>query len=73
MLFRLGPEDHLILLSVHHAVTDGWSNGVLAQSLSDCYRDLTAGRPVTLPAPNWATGTTPPGSVGCSPGRRPRS
>ncbi|MFK0289756.1 amino acid adenylation domain-containing protein [Streptomyces sp. NPDC090442] len=51
VLFRLGPEDHLVLLTLHHAITDGWSNGVLAQALSDCYRDLTAGQPVRLPFP----------------------
>ncbi|GAA0416116.1 amino acid adenylation domain-containing protein [Streptomyces luteireticuli] len=51
VLFRLGPDDHLVLLGIHHAITDGWSNGVLAQSLSDCYRELTAGRPVRLPSP----------------------
>ncbi|MFE7312363.1 amino acid adenylation domain-containing protein [Streptomyces sp. NPDC057555] len=51
VLFRLGPDDHLVLLSIHHAITDGWSNGVLAQALSDCYRELVAGRPVSLPAP----------------------
>ncbi|WP_274918766.1 non-ribosomal peptide synthetase [Streptomyces sp. WZ-12] len=51
VLFRLGPADHLVLLTLHHAVTDGWSNGVLAQALSDCYQDLTAGQPVRLPFP----------------------
>ncbi|MCB5909703.1 non-ribosomal peptide synthetase [Streptomyces pinistramenti] len=53
-LYRLGPDDHLVLLTLHHAITDGWSNGVLAQALSDSYRDLTAGRPVSLPVPELA-------------------
>ncbi|ACU37559.1 amino acid adenylation domain-containing protein [Actinosynnema mirum] len=50
-VFRLGPDDHLVLLTAHHVITDGWSNGVLAQDLSQGYRDLVAGHPVRLPMP----------------------
>ncbi|MER5786497.1 amino acid adenylation domain-containing protein, partial [Streptomyces mobaraensis] len=50
-LFRLGPRDHLALLAVHHAVTDGWSNGVLVTELATGYRELRAGRPDRQPAP----------------------
>src|SRR6185503_3952174 len=28
-LLRLGEEDHVLLLSIHHIVSDGWSMGVL--------------------------------------------
>ncbi|GIJ21061.1 non-ribosomal peptide synthetase [Micromonospora lutea] len=49
-VFRLGPHDHWVLLTVHHAATDGWSNGVLIRELSECYRALTAGRPWAPPA-----------------------
>ncbi|SES27047.1 nonribosomal peptide synthetase protein BlmIV [Lentzea xinjiangensis] len=51
VVFRLGPVDHVVLLTMHHVITDGWSNGVLAQDLSEGYRALVAGRPVRLPAP----------------------
>jgi nonribosomal peptide synthetase protein BlmIV len=48
---RLGPGDHVVLLVIHHTVTDGWSNGVLAGELSAGYQDLLAGRPWSLDPP----------------------
>jgi amino acid adenylation domain-containing protein len=36
-LARLGPERHLLLLSLHHIVTDGWSNEVLQRELVALY------------------------------------
>ncbi|SOD59518.1 amino acid adenylation domain-containing protein [Streptomyces zhaozhouensis] len=38
-LIRLGPEDHLLTLTVHHIVFDGWSAGILLDDLSRAYRD----------------------------------
>src|SRR5262249_17319280 len=43
-LLRLAAERHLLLLTVHHIVFDGWSFGVFFRELSALYR----GRP--LPA-----------------------
>jgi amino acid adenylation domain-containing protein len=51
VVFWLGPRDHVVLLTIHHAVTDGWSNGVLAAELSAGYRDLIVGRPWSLAPP----------------------
>jgi amino acid adenylation domain-containing protein len=36
-LFRVGREDHLLLLCLHHIVCDGWSMRALAQELSSLY------------------------------------
>ncbi|HEU4558944.1 MAG TPA: amino acid adenylation domain-containing protein, partial [Longimicrobium sp.] len=36
-LLRLGAEDHVLLLSMHHIVSDGWSTGVLFRELSALY------------------------------------
>ena len=36
-LFRLGPEDHVLLLVVHHLATDAWSLNVLLQDLASAY------------------------------------
>ncbi|MGD0699542.1 MAG: condensation domain-containing protein [Trebonia sp.] len=33
------PGAHFLAFSLHHAVTDGWSTGVLAADLRACYRD----------------------------------
>ena len=37
VLLRLGPEEHLVLLSLHHLVCDGWSIGVLLRDLAALY------------------------------------
>ena len=36
-LLRLGEEDHVLLLSMHHIVSDGWSMGVLSREFSVLY------------------------------------
>ncbi|HYH79840.1 MAG TPA: amino acid adenylation domain-containing protein [Longimicrobium sp.] len=48
-LLRLGDEAHLLLLSMHHAVSDGWSTGVLFRELSAHYRAAAAGEDAALP------------------------
>ena len=41
---RLGAEDHVILLTVHHIVSDDWSSNVLLQELVRLYRAFAAGQ-----------------------------
>lgn len=36
-LYRVAPEDHLLLARVHHLVTDAWSNVVLWRDLAALY------------------------------------
>src|SRR5262245_49686274 len=36
-LTRLGAEDHLLVLTLHHVVADGWSIGVLQRDLGELY------------------------------------
>ncbi|MGA8112505.1 MAG: amino acid adenylation domain-containing protein, partial [Actinocatenispora sp.] len=36
-LYRLGDEEHLLLVVLHHMVTDGWSFGVLTTELGTLY------------------------------------
>ncbi|HWN41055.1 MAG TPA: condensation domain-containing protein, partial [Thermoanaerobaculia bacterium] len=38
VLVRLGPERHLLLLTMHHLVSDAWSMGVLIREVSVLYR-----------------------------------
>ncbi|MFD0662900.1 condensation domain-containing protein [Thermocatellispora tengchongensis] len=47
-LFRLGPEEHVLLLLVHHIAGDGWSMGPLAVDLTTAYTARRDGR-----APEW--------------------
>ncbi len=42
-LLRLGPEEHWLLLNAHHAITDGWSVGVMQREIGEWYRAKTAG------------------------------
>jgi amino acid adenylation domain-containing protein len=48
-LLRLGAEEHVLLLSVHHIVADGWSMGVLYRELSALYGAYRAGGESPLP------------------------
>ncbi|MEU5693390.1 amino acid adenylation domain-containing protein [Actinosynnema sp. NPDC020468] len=42
-VFRVGPQEHVLLLALHHIATDGWSTGVLLRDLATAYRARTAG------------------------------
>ncbi len=48
-LLRLAPGEHLLLLTLHHIVSDGWSSRVLLRELSVLYRAFAAGAPSPLP------------------------
>ena len=40
-LLRLGDEDHVLLVTMHHIVSDGWSLGVLVRELMALYDGAT--------------------------------
>jgi amino acid adenylation domain-containing protein len=48
-LLRLGVESHVLLITVHHIVTDGWSMNVLTKEVGEAYAALVAGREPALP------------------------
>jgi hypothetical protein len=48
-LFTVSPDDHVLLITVHHIVYDGWSAGILQQELSRVYLALSSGAAPTLP------------------------
>ncbi len=43
-LFRLGPEDHALVINIHHSVYDGWSVGLLFGELVALYNFEVDGR-----------------------------
>ncbi|HEY0512065.1 MAG TPA: amino acid adenylation domain-containing protein [Thermoanaerobaculia bacterium] len=47
-LLRLGPQDHALLLCVHHIVADGWSLGLLLRDFAALYGAFAAGEPSPL-------------------------
>jgi amino acid adenylation domain-containing protein len=48
-LLRVRDSDHILLLTMHHIVCDGWSLGVLALEFTLLYRAFESGRPSPLP------------------------
>jgi len=51
-LIRLGSEEHVLLLTFHHIITDGWSMGIFFKEFSSLYTGLINGQsPQLLPLP----------------------
>jgi amino acid adenylation domain-containing protein len=48
-LLRLGREEHALLLTIQHIVSDGWSMDVFRRELSLLYQAFSAGEPSPLP------------------------
>jgi amino acid adenylation domain-containing protein len=49
-LFRTGRDEHVLLISIHHIASDGWSFPTLMAELSELYRASLEDRPADLPA-----------------------
>jgi amino acid adenylation domain-containing protein len=49
-LLRLSDQEHVLLLTLHHIVSDAWSRGVFNHELTALYDAFAAGRPSPLPA-----------------------
>jgi amino acid adenylation domain-containing protein/non-ribosomal peptide synthase protein (TIGR01720 family) len=47
-LLRLGQEEHVVLLTMHHIVSDGWSMGVLIKEVASLYASRSLGEDATL-------------------------
>ncbi|HKP10768.1 MAG TPA: amino acid adenylation domain-containing protein, partial [Blastocatellia bacterium] len=48
-LVKLGEQDHVLLLTLHHIISDGWSIGIMIRELSAIYESLSTGKAVPLP------------------------
>ncbi|MFD0305959.1 non-ribosomal peptide synthase/polyketide synthase [Streptomyces sp. NPDC127119] len=48
-LVRLAEDEHVLVLAVHHIVTDGWSAGVLGRDLGELYTAAHESRAPRLP------------------------
>jgi amino acid adenylation domain-containing protein len=50
LLLRLGPEQHLLVLVIHHIVTDGWSMSIIFEEIAELYESRVTNRQPDLPA-----------------------
>ncbi|WP_236792414.1 non-ribosomal peptide synthetase [Amycolatopsis sp. GM8] len=50
-LFAIAPDEHALVLAVHHAVCDGVSLGVVTDELARLYAGYAAGQDCPLPPP----------------------
>jgi len=48
-VLRLNEQEHVLLLTIHHVVADGWSLGILVQEVSALYAAFIKGQPSPLP------------------------
>jgi amino acid adenylation domain-containing protein len=49
LLLRLGEQEHILSLVLHHIVSDGWSTGILMREVAVLYEAFAAGLPSPLP------------------------
>jgi hypothetical protein len=49
-LIRTAEREHVLLVTLHHIVTDQWSMGVFRRELAEIYAAFTKGIPASLPA-----------------------
>ncbi|HEX7331315.1 MAG TPA: amino acid adenylation domain-containing protein [Pyrinomonadaceae bacterium] len=47
-LLKLGPREYVLLLVVHHIITDGWSRSVFLSEMGSLYEAYIQGRPSPL-------------------------
>ncbi len=48
-LLRIGDQEHTLLITIHHIVSDGWSIGVITAELGPIYEAFLEGHPSPLP------------------------
>ena len=48
VLIKIGDDDHALILSTHHIISDRWSLGVLSQEMAALYEANIAGKPSPL-------------------------
>ena len=49
-LLTLDTDEHVLLLNMHHIVSDAWSNTILMQDMTQAYAQAVLGDPAPLPS-----------------------
>ena len=53
VLLRVAPRRHLLALTLHHIIFDGWSLNILIRELAALYQAFSAGQGSPLPELDW--------------------
>ena len=48
-LLKFSDREHVLVIAMHHIITDGWSNSVLVNELFECYRRFSRDEKPDLP------------------------
>src|ERR1700730_2406312 len=48
-LLKLDQTDHVLLLTMHHIISDGWSMGIFVSEMAAIYQGIITGTPASLP------------------------
>ena len=60
-VFEVGPQQHVLLSTMHHSLTDGWSAGLLQRELAAAYTAVVqGGAPAWSPLPVQVNPPPPP-------------
>jgi amino acid adenylation domain-containing protein len=49
MLLKLGQQEHILVFSIHHIASDGWSVGLFVGEVAALYEAFSQGKPSPLP------------------------
>ncbi|MCT7967810.1 amino acid adenylation domain-containing protein [Laspinema sp. D1] len=49
-LLQLDQTEYVLLFTMHHIISDGWSLGVLLKELTEIYKGFCTGKPANLPS-----------------------
>ncbi|MEO6637520.1 MAG: condensation domain-containing protein, partial [Ginsengibacter sp.] len=47
-LLVLGEEEHLLVVTMHHIASDGWSVGLIVKEIASLYQSYSEDKPITL-------------------------
>ncbi|BAY66147.1 amino acid adenylation domain-containing protein [Calothrix brevissima NIES-22] len=48
VLYKISPQEHILLVNLHHIISDGWSLGIFVQELTEFYLAFVTGKKVAL-------------------------
>ncbi|MDZ7375500.1 MAG: amino acid adenylation domain-containing protein [candidate division KSB1 bacterium] len=48
-IIRLQPEQHVILVTMHHIISDGWSMAIFIKEVAACYQAVCQDQAISLP------------------------